>query len=230
MSHSETRPRLGRQPGQEAPNKDKKFPPEVLTSEELAAMVALCSRRAPTGIRNRAMIMLLSRSGLRVSEILGDPAPGRDVPPLRASSVNFKTHSIRLLDTKSGEAQTRGFHPSVDDALTRWMDTRKQLGLAKNGTPLFCTLEGEPVSRQYVTQLLKRLAVKAGIDKRVHPHGLRHTFAAELEAAGVPVSVISDLLGHSSVAVTSRYLKHLTNEQAISRLVATDLPPLEKGA
>ena len=53
--------------------------------------------------------------------------------------------------------------------------------------------------------LLRRLAARAGIEKRVHPHGLRHTFAAELEAAGVPVTTISKLLGHSSVAVTARY-------------------------
>ena len=224
MSHSETKPRLGRQEGDPAPNKGKEYPAEFLTSEEVAALIAQCSRRAPTGIRNRAIIMLLYRSGLRVSEVLGDTDPRREIPPLRASSVDFKTHSIRVLRTKSGHAQTRGFHPSVDDALLRWMETRKQLGLGKNGTPLFCTLEGDPVSRQYVTQLLKRLAAKAGIDKRVHPHGLRHTYAAELERGGVRLVQISRLLGHSSVAVTDRYLRSLTNADAIAALEAVELP------
>ena len=228
MSHSETKSRLGRQKGDPAPNRGNPPPAEVLTSEEVAALVAQCSRRAPTGIRNRALILLLCRSGLRVSEILGDPTPDRDIPPLRASGVDFKTHSIRLLDTKSGHPQTRGFHPSVDDALLRWMETRKQLGLAKNGTPLFCTLEGEPVSRQYTTQMLKRLARKAGIDKRAHPHGLRHTYATELEASGMRVLQISRLLGHSSIAVTDRYLRSLTNAEAIAALEAAELPPLEK--
>lgn len=227
MSNSETKRRFGRQPDDPAPNKSKKYAAEVLSSEELAALIALCSRQAPTGVRNRAMIMLLSRSGLRVSEMLGDPTPGRNIPPMRASGVDFKTHSIRLLNTKSGHPQTRGFHPSVDDALLRWMEARKQLGLARNGAPLFCTLEGEPVSRQYTTQMLKRLAGKAGIDKRVHPHGLRHTFAVELLREGVDVVTISKLLGHSSISVTNRYLDHLTNEEAISVLVAIDLPPLE---
>jgi integrase/recombinase XerD len=72
--------------------------------------------------------------------------------------------------------------------------------------------------------LLGRLADKAGIEKRVHPHGLRHTFADELRAAGVDMVVISKLLGHSSIAATSRYLDHLTNHQAVTALEGVDLP------
>jgi len=74
--------------------------------------------------------------------------------------------------------------------------------------------------------LLRRLAARACITKRVHPHGLRHTFAVELEQAGTPVSVISKLLGHSSVAVTARYLDHLTNGQAVTALESAELPAL----
>jgi site-specific recombinase XerD len=77
-----------------------------------------------------------------------------------------------------------------------------------------------------VRDLLHRLAGEAGIEKRVHPHGLRHTFADELRAAGVDVVTISKLLGHSSIAVTSRYLDHLTNDRAVAALAAVDLPPL----
>ena len=60
----------------------------------------------------------------------------------------------------------------------------------------------------------------------MHPHGLRHTFAVELEHAGTPVTVISKLLGHSSIAVTSRYLDHLTNAQAVTVLEGVNLPGL----
>lgn len=208
----------GQPPARPAPpdQTGKRYPPEPLTPGEVAALLSQCSRRAPTGIRNRALLMLMYRSGLRVSEVLA----------LRPSSVNLAAHSIRLLDTKSGQAQTRGFHPAAEDALARWLDTRRRLGLARNGAPLFCTLVGGPVSDDYVRNLLRRLAAKAGIDKRVHPHGLRHTFAVELEAAGTPATVISKLLGHSSVAVTARYLDHLTNHQAIAALVGSELPPL----
>jgi integrase len=210
---------LGQQPGAASPNAGKRFAAEPLTSAEVSAIIAQCSRRAPTGIRNRALLTLFYRSGLRVSEALA----------LRVSDVDLGRHAIRLLDTKSGEPQTRGFHPSADDALARWLDTRRQIGLPSHGRRLFCTLAGDPASEDYVRGLVRRLAAKGGIEKRVHPHAFRHTFAVELEAAGTPVTVISKLLGHSSVAVTARYLDHLTNGQAISALEIAELPELGDG-
>lgn len=194
------------------PNKGREYPAEPLTAGEMQRLIDGCSRKAPTGIRNRALLTLLYRSGLRVSEVLA----------IRPSDVDLKRRTIRLKDTKSGKPQTRGFHPSADDALARWLDTRKSLGIG-NGK-LFCTLKGEPMSDDYVRGMLRRLADKAGIEKRVHPHGIRHTFAVELEANGTPVTVISKLLGHSSVAVTARYLDHLTNNQAVDYLGSVNLP------
>ena len=200
MNESRTERPFGQLPGTPAPNAGRKYPAEPLTPAEVTAIIGQCSRRAPTGIRNRALLTLLYRSGLRVSEVL---AP-------RPSDVDMARHSIRLLGTKSGQAQTRGFHPSADDALARWIDTRQALGIGGHWR-LFCTLAGTPLSDDYVRGLLRRLGAKAGISKRAHPHGLRHTFAVELEHAGTPVTTISKLLGHSSVAVTARYLDHLTN-------------------
>lgn len=207
---------FGQQPGTPAPNKGRKYPAEPLTPAEVTAILSQCSRRAPTGIRNRALLTLLYRSGLRVSEILA----------LRPSDVDTTRHTIRLLGTKSGTPQTRGYHPTAGDALDRWLDTRAALGIGNHGRKLFCTLDGGPLSADYVRGLLRRLAARAGVTKRVHPHGLRHTFAVELEDAGTPVTVTSKLLGHSSVAVTSRYLDHLTNGQAVAVLETAALPPL----
>jgi integrase/recombinase XerD len=216
VNESRTERRFGQRPGTPAPNAGRKYPAEPLTPAEVTAIIGQCSRRAPTGIRNRALLTLLYRSGLRVSEVLA----------VRPSDVDLARHSIRLLGTKSGQPQTRGFHPSADDALARWLDTRKALGTGRHGGRLFCTLAGTPLSDDYVRGLLRRLGGKAGVGKRVHPHGLRHTFAVELEAAGTPVTTISKLLGHSSVAVTARYLDHLTNGQAVTALEAADLPPI----
>src|SRR5690242_16872334 len=165
-----------------------------MTPGEVAAVIGACSARSVTGIRNRALLTLLYRSGLRISEALA----------LKPSDVNLGEHTIRVLHGKGNKATTRGFHPSATDALARWADTRKHAGL--RGGPLFCTLDGRPLYAQYVRTLLGRLAAASGIDKRVHPHGLRHTFAVELERAGTPVTVISKLLGPSSMPVTSRYL------------------------
>jgi integrase/recombinase XerC len=195
-------------------NDGKHYPPEVMTPDEVAAIIGACSAKAPTGIRNRALLTLLYRSGLRISEALA----------LRPSDISLSEHTIRVLHGKGDKATTRGFHPSATDALARWIDTRRQLGIRSG--PLFCTLAGRPVYAQYVRNLLGRLAAEAGIEKRVHPHGFRHTFAVELERAGTPVTVVSKLLGHSSVAVTSRYLDHLTNHQAVTALEAVELPEL----
>jgi site-specific recombinase XerD len=206
---------FGHQAGQPATNAGRAFPPEPLTPDEVAAVIGQCSARSRTGIRNRALLILLYRSGLRISEALA----------LKPSDVDLRRHTARVLHGKGDKATVRGFHPSADDALARWIDTRKGLGL-RNG-PLFCTLDGAPVSDRYVRNLLHRLADKAGVDKRVHPHGMRHTFADELRAAGMDVVAISKLLGHSSIAVTSRYLDHLTNDRAVAALEAVELPPLE---
>ncbi|MGH3277103.1 MAG: tyrosine-type recombinase/integrase [Streptosporangiaceae bacterium] len=118
--------------------------PEPLTPAEVAALIDGCSLRAPTGVRNRALLTLLYRSGLRIGEALA----------LKPASVRLDDHSIRLLDTKTGQPQTRGFHPSASDALAHWLDVRRTLGL-KNGL-LFCTLDGGRLSDRYVRDLLRR--------------------------------------------------------------------------
>ena len=166
VTQSRTQARFGQQPGQPAPNAGQRYPGAPLTPGEVTALIGACSPRAPAGIRNRALLTLLYRSGLRISEALA----------LRPSDIDLARHRIRLLGTKSGQPQTRGFHPSADDTLARWLDARKALGLSGRAR-LFCTLAGGPVSDNYVRGLLRRLAARAGITKRVHPHGLRHTFA-----------------------------------------------------
>jgi integrase len=94
-----------------------------------------------------------------------------------------------------------------------WVAARHRLGLSR--AVLFCTLGGKPVSDVYVRAMMKRLARKAQVDKRVHAHGLRHTHAFELAAEGVPVNVISRQLGHSSSAVTARYIDHVAPQDVI---------------
>jgi site-specific recombinase XerD len=193
----------------------KRRPPELFTPAEVAALIGQCSTRSMSGIRNRALLTLLYRSGLRISEALA----------LRPSDLNTARRSIAVLHGKGDKASTRFWHPSADDALARWTDFRRAHSI--RGGPLFCTTPGGPVSDRYVRDMLHRLAAAAEIDKTVRPHGFRHTFAFELERAGTPVSTISKLLGHSSISVTARYLDHLTNNQAGEDLQAVDLPALD---
>jgi site-specific recombinase XerD len=194
-----------------SPVRGRKFAAEPLTAAEVAAVIGQCSPASVTGIRDRALLMLLYRSGLRIEEALA----------IRVSDVNLARRSIRLLDTKSGQPQTRGYHPGADDALARWLDLRRSLG--RTG-PLFCTRDGGRIWPQQVRTLLHRLAARAGVEKRVHPHGLRHTFAVELREAGTDIGVISKLLGHASIVHTERYLDHLTSAGAVKALAVIPLP------
>ncbi len=85
---------------------------------------------------------------------------------------------------------------------------------------MFCTLAGRRVDTSYVRHLLPRLAARAGLDRRVHAHGLRHTYASELARECTPINVIRDALGHTSLAVTDRYLRDVAPMHVIDTIRA----------
>ena len=93
------------------------------------------------------------------------------------------------------------------------LDTVEPGSFRRVGTPLFCILNGpargEALDSGYVRLLFKRLAVKANIRKRVHPHGLRHTHAAELRQECFDIGIIRKHLGHRDISTTARYLDHV---------------------
>jgi len=188
-------------------NAGKCYPAEVLTADEVRALVKACSNRAPTGIRNRALLVILYRTGLRISEAL----------QLAPKDVDRATGTVTVLRGKGGKRRTIGLDPGAFAILDRWLEHRANLGV--NGRkPVFCTLKGERMATAYVRALMPRLARKAGIEKRVHAHGLRHTHAAELALEGTPVNLIQAQLGHASLAVTSTYLSHIAPAQLIEAM------------
>jgi site-specific recombinase XerD len=179
-------------------NKGKKLPPEPLSPDEVKALIRACSTRAATGIRNRALIATLYRAGLRISEALA----------LLPKDLDAANSTIRVLHGKGDHDRVVGLDAGAWAILQLWLDRRAAAGI--NGhARVFCTLKGRPVKSAYVRTLLPRLARKAGIDKRVHAHGLRHTHAYELAGEGTPIHIIQCQLGHSSLATTDRYVKHL---------------------
>lgn len=114
--------------------------------------------------------------------------------------------TITVLHGKGDRRRTVGVDPGAMAIIMRWVEARKQLGV-DGRKPLFCTLQGKAVKPSYVRSMLVRVADKAGIEKRVHPHGLRHTHSFELMFEGVPVPIIQKQLGHASLATTDRYLQ-----------------------
>ena len=177
--------------------------------DEVRALIKACSNRAPTGIRNRALLVLLYRGGLRVSEALR----------LYPKDLDRDAGTVTVLMGKGGKRRTIGLDPGAFAVVERWVDKRAALGI--NGrAPLLCTLRGQPVASAYVRGLMPRLARRVGIEKRVHPHGLRHTHAAELAFEGVPMNAIQAQRGHSSLATTSRYLAHIAPAELVKAMQA----------
>ena len=192
---------------QTAKRPKRHLPPEVLTDSEVCALMGACGRYAPTGLRHRALIALLYRSGLRINEALS----------LYPKDLELKDGSVRVLNGKGGKSRTVGLDPGAAAVVERWLEARSRLGLSGR-QPVFCSLTGNAMSDAYVRRLLKRLAARASIDKRVHAHGLRHTHAAQLRAEGVDIAIISRQLGHTSITTTARYLDHLAPRAVIEAM------------
>src|SRR5450631_2379935 len=187
----------------------RRRPPEVLSEFEAIALIRACSTRAPTGIRNRALIAVLWRSGLRISEALA----------LELRDVDLQAGTLRVRHGKGDKSRTVGVDEQTAAMLARWLDRRQRLGPGARA-PVFCTLAGGRVDPSYVRHLLPRLARKAGIGRRVHAHGLRHTYASELARERTPINVIRDALGHSTLAVTDRYLRDVAPMHVIDTMRA----------
>ena len=128
-------------------NKGKKFPAEPLTADEVRSLLNACSKRAPTGLRNRALIATMYRAGLRLGEALS----------LLPKDLNAEAGSIRIMRGKGGKSRLVGLDAGAWALLQVWIERRAQLGI--NGRSLvFCTLDGEPLQPSYVRTMMPRLA------------------------------------------------------------------------
>lgn len=189
--------------------KGKTFAVEVLTEVEVGAILGQCSRRAPSGIRNRAMFVVMYRSGLRLQELLD----------LHVRDIDLDRCRINVRRGKGSKQRVVGIDSQAADTVQNWLHAREKLGLNGSGV-LFCAISkgkvGQPLDQSYVRHSLKRAAVKAGIVKRVHPHGLRHSMASELAGELVPIHVIAAQLGHVSVATTDRYIRKIAPHELVN--------------
>ena len=203
--------------GEHPSNFGMKLPAEVLTPGEVFRLVEACPRRGPSGIRNRALIVVLWRGGLRCAEALA----------LEPSDIDVDAGTILVRHGKGNRRRVVGVDPPAFAILERWLSERSKLGLPR-GSKIFCTITtgnlGQPLAAAYWREAIKRLGEKAGIEKRVHSHGLRHTHAVELMREGVPILLISRQLGHSSMAITQRYVDHLEPGEVIAAMQARSWP------
>jgi site-specific recombinase XerD len=190
--------------GQPVSRRPRKLDADLLDSQEVERLVAQCSRRAPTGLRNRALLVLGYRAGLRCQEALD----------LMVKDIDFDRSVITVRNGKGGRLRRVGMDAGTAAVVQRWLEARAKLHVSRSA-PLLCTLRGEPMESSYVRHLMKRLARKAGLEKRAHYHGLRHHMACSLIREGAPLTTVQALLGHSSAATTSIYLSRLGSDEAV---------------
>jgi integrase len=198
--------RIGKPPA----NAGLKFPAEVYTEQEIAALLKACGRGV-TGTRNAAMIVTLKGTGLRCDELLA----------LGCRDVDLERQEVNVRRGKGAKQRRLGLPRDARDAIDVWLTDRDWLGLERRG-PLFCTITrgllGQPVQAPYFREALKRLGVKAGVDKRVHPHGFRHTFADNARRAGWDIVTIQHALGHTDLRTTYRYVNHLSPSDVLDAM------------
>lgn len=194
-------------------NTGRTFPIEILTTDEVRRLISACGRGA-TGIRNRALIALLYRGGLRCSEAL-------DLMP---HNVDMDRGAIEVLHGKGNKRRVVAVDPGALSLIERWTEVRGREATRRGWRPsrhtLICRLDGDHLTSNNVRQMMRRLAERAGIEKRVHPHGLRHTMAAELAGEGIDLRMISAQLGHASIATTDRYVRHLMPDELVRTMQA----------
>jgi site-specific recombinase XerD len=180
---------------------------DLLTTGEIELLMRQCSRRAPTGVRNRALIAVCWRCGLRIGEALA----------LSVKDFDPDSGTLVVQRGKGGKRRVVGVDSGTVAVVSRWLELRRKRGIS-NGSPLFCSLAGRPMDQSYVRHLLPRLARKAGIERRAHAHGLRHAFAVDLVRSGAPLYVVRDALGHASVATTNIYLSRVGAHEAVDAM------------
>ena len=133
-------------------------PVEILTPVEVRSLINACSNRAPSGIRNRALIAILYRCGLRIGEALA----------LMPKDLDENAGTVRVLHGKGDKARTVGLDPDGFTYISRWIERRRKEGI--NGrAPLFCTLEGKSMMQDYIRALLPSVIFQ----REPHPHKTR---------------------------------------------------------
>lgn len=175
--------------------------PEVLSVEEIDAMIGAIDLSTPEGVRNRAIIETLYGCGLRVSELVNLEI-SKIYPEDEFVSVVGKGSKERIVPMSSISAEC------IAEYLTEVRPTLTIKPEADN--ILFLNRRGGQLTRQMIFTIIRQLAALAGIQKKISPHTLRHSFATHLLEGGANLRAIQQMLGHESISTTEIYL-HLDN-------------------
>ena len=181
--------------------------PEFMSSREVEALMNVYAVNAKDflAIRNRAILEVMYACGLRVSEVAS----------LKVSSIHFDDAVIRVLGKGSKERIVPIGHLAIQ-ALKRYLTkSRPYLLRSPDESTLFISNRGRVLDRERIWAIIKEAARLAGINKNIHPHTLRHSFASHLLENGADLRVIQEMLGHADIATTQIYT-HVDQRQLLA--------------
>lgn len=184
------------------PKLEKRLP-SFLGSEEVKLLLDRPDSSTPQGQRDKAMLELLYASGLRVSEMVG----------LDLGNVNLEARETRVRGKGSKERIVLMGKPAASALDLYLRQGRRQLLGRSRIEALFVNRYGKRLSERAVQMAISRYALEAGLEKRVFPHMLRHSFATHLLDGGADLRVVQELLGHANLSSTQVYT-HVTQTQA----------------
>jgi len=176
------------------PDKTTQKLPQILTSKEVELLLEQPECVDPKGYRDRAMLELLYATGIRVSELIN----------LDISDLNLPAGIV----TCRGRDHDRAIplYSAAIKALSEYTEfIRPRMIAVPDEKALFVNISGERMSRQGFWKLIKSYQVKAGIEKDITPHTLRHSFAAHLLENGADLRSIQEMLGHADISSTQIY-------------------------
>jgi integrase/recombinase XerD len=169
--------------------------PGALTPDEVARLLAAPGGGDARALRDRALLELFYSSGLRVSELAG----------LRLQQVDLEQGFLRVFGKGSKERVVPIGGRAIDALATYLASGRAQFVKARTGSQFFLNNRGAALSRVMLWMIVKKYAKRAGLEKAVKPHGLRHSFATHLLTGGADLRAIQEMLGHASISTTQIY-------------------------
>ncbi|MGI5936715.1 MAG: site-specific tyrosine recombinase XerD [Oscillospiraceae bacterium] len=176
------------------PDKATQKLPQILTSKEVELLLEQPECVDMKGYRDRAMLELLYATGIRVSELIS----------LDVTDVNLSAGIIRC--RSRGKERAIPLYPAAIRALSEYIEfIRPQMISSPDEKSLFVNVSGERMSRQGFWKIIKSYQAKAGIEKTITPHTLRHSFAAHLLENGADLRSIQEMLGHADISSTQIY-------------------------
>lgn len=181
--------------------KKELYLPKFLKDKELDKIFEVCKEDTPINQRNTLIIELLYASGIRVSELVN----------IKINDINREDKSIKILGKGSKERIVL-YNNHTARALDIYLNNGYFVLNKKNSNYLILNKNGGKLSERYVRVIIDDLVRKAGLDIKISPHTMRHTFATDMLEEGADLVTVKELLGHESLNTTSIYT-HITNEQ-----------------